>query len=239
MHDTLSYLRREPVHRSFHLDELTFRSMYHATEHYMLPLSHDEVVHGKGSLLNQMAGDPWQRFANLRLLFGLQYAQPGKKLLFMGGEFAQEIEWAHDHSLDWHVLDRPSHAGILALITELNALYRRHGALHRDDLDGEGFSIIDADASQSVLCIERYDRSGDRVVACFNGTPVPRPGYRVGMPSAGPWSVILNSDDSRFGGSSSQIEHEVTAVPAALHGREWSAALDLPPLGFVLLSPSR
>jgi alpha-1,4-glucan:alpha-1,4-glucan 6-glycosyltransferase/4-alpha-glucanotransferase len=236
MHDTLGYLGHDPLHRSWHLDELTFRSLYQDQERYILPLSHDEVVHGKGSLLNQVNGDHWQRFANLRLLYGLQYAQPGKKLLFMGDELGQAGEWDQDHSIDWHLLEIPEHAGILRLITELNALYRAQAPLHADQLAGQGFRILGADAELSVLCLERSDEQGGRLVACFNATPVPRQGYLVGVEGPSRWTLLLNSDDPRFGGSGSWLEqiHESRALDA--HDHPYSISLDLPPLGFVYLA---
>jgi alpha-1,4-glucan:alpha-1,4-glucan 6-glycosyltransferase/4-alpha-glucanotransferase len=238
MHDTLDYLSHDPVHRPWHHDELTFRSIYATSEHFVLPLSHDEVVHGKGSLLGRMAGDEWQQFANLRLLFGYQFTQPGKKLLFMGGEFAQRSEWDHDASLDWHLLDAPSHQGVSAWVRKLNSLYRSEPALHRDDLPDSGFAWIDCeDRAQSVLCYERRDGSGGVLVAVANFTPVPRDGYRVGMPHAGRWEVLANSDAAEYGGSAYRVPESFEATPTPWHGRDHSASLVLPPLAIVVLGP--
>jgi 1,4-alpha-glucan branching enzyme len=238
MHDTLDYLSHDPVHRPWHHDELTFRSIYATSEHFVLPLSHDEVVHGKGSLLGRMAGDEWQQFANLRLLFGYQFTQPGKKLLFMGGEFGQRSEWDHDASLDWHLLDAPSHQGVSAWVRKLNELYRSEPALHRDDLPDGGFAWIDCeDRAQSVLCYERRDGSGGVLVAVANFTPVPRDGYRVGMPRAGRWEVLANSDAAEYGGSAYRVPESFEATPTPWHGRDHSASLVLPPLAIVVLGP--
>ena len=181
MHDTLDYLAHDPVHRPWHHERLTFRSIYANSEHFVLPLSHDEVVHGKGSLIGRMAGDEWQQFANLRLLYGYQFTQPGKKLLFMGGEFAQRSEWNHDASLDWHLLELPAHKGVSAWVRRLNELYRSEACLHRDDLGDGGFSWIDCeDRLQSVLCYERHDGNGGVVTVVANFTPVPPRGLPRG-----------------------------------------------------------
>jgi alpha-1,4-glucan:alpha-1,4-glucan 6-glycosyltransferase/4-alpha-glucanotransferase len=235
MHDTLDYLGKDPIHRSFHHDLLTFRSVYATSEQFILPLSHDEVVHGKGSLLGQMPGDDWQRFANLRLLFGYQLVQPGKKLLFMGDEFAQHAEWSHERSLDWHLLERLEHRGVAALVARLNELYRSEPCLHRDDLSDRGFSWIDADdRDHSVFCVERHDDSGSLLVAVLNATPEPRFDYLVGMPHAGTWSLLVDSDAVEFGGSGHTVRESVTTAPEPWHRRADSASLILPPLGFVI-----
>jgi 1,4-alpha-glucan branching enzyme len=236
MHDTLKYLGHDPIHRKYHHNEMTFRGMYAFTENFVLPLSHDEVVHGKGSLVNKMAGDAWQKLANLRLLYGYMWAQPGKKLMFMGGELAQYREWNHDSSLDWHLLDDEAHAGILRWLEDLNRLYREDPALHELDVSPDGFEWIDAnDAENSVLSFLRKPKKGDPVVAVFNCTPNPRENYRIGVPGGGHWREILNSDGSRYGGTNRGNMGGVDAVPIPLHGRSHSLTLALPPLGVVFL----
>ena len=235
MHDTLQYMRREPVHRKHHQQELTFRSLYAFTENFVLALSHDEVVYGKGSLVNKMPGDEWQQFANLRLLFGYMYAQPGKKLLFMGDEFGQRGEWNHDGSLDWHVLEYPVHAGLQQWVGDLNRTYAREPALHELDVEPAGMEWIDAsDAQQSTLAFIRHARSSDAMVLVVcNFTPVPRHGFRVGVPQAGAWHEILNSDAEVYAGSGQGNLGGVVATQVAMHGRPWSLSLTLPPLGVV------
>ncbi|MCC6640612.1 MAG: 1,4-alpha-glucan branching protein GlgB [Deltaproteobacteria bacterium] len=235
MHDTLSYFSHDPVHRKYHHAELTFRMLYAFTENFVLPLSHDEVVHGKGSLLAKMPGDDWQKAANLRLLFGCQWAQPGKKLLFMGGEFAQWREWSHEESLDWHLLAWPLHAGVQRWVRDLNRLYRDEPALHALDHDPHGFSWIDChDVDQSVLSWIRHGSSGSPalVFAC-NFTPVPRHGYRLGVPVAGRWDEVLNADATTYGGSGIGNLGGVWAEPVASHGHSHSIAVTLPPLAMV------
>jgi 1,4-alpha-glucan branching enzyme len=237
MHDTLDYLAKDPVHRSFHHERLTFRSVYATSEQFILPLSHDEVVHGKGSLLDQMPGDDWQRFANLRLLFGYQLVQPGKKLLFMGDEFAQPSEWSHEASLDWHLLERAEHRGIAALVARLNALYRSEPALHRDDLLDRGFSWIDGDDRvHSVVSVERHDDATSLLVAVLNATPEPRFDYLVGMPAPGMWSLLVDSDAIEFGGSGHAVIENVETTHEPWHRKADRASLILPPLGFVIYS---
>ncbi len=240
MHDTLDYLARDPVHRRFHHDALTFRSVYHFNENFVLPLSHDEVVHGKGSLLAKMPGDTWQKFANLRLLFAYQYALPGKKLLFMGSEIGEWREWNHDGSLDWHLLAEPPHAGLSLLVGELNRAYRDEPALHEQDCLPEGFEWIDgSDAEQSVLCfLRRGRRRGEEVVVVLNFTPVVRRNYRVGVTGGGRWREILNSDARDFGGSGQGNLGEIEAAPFPAHGRSHSLMLTLPPLSAVYLKRS-
>ncbi|MFC1611926.1 1,4-alpha-glucan branching protein GlgB, partial [Myxococcota bacterium] len=203
MHDTLSFLSRDPVHRKFHHNEVTFRMVYAFTENFLLPLSHDEVVHGKGSLVGKMPGDTWQRFANLRLLYGYMFGQPGKKLLFMGGEIAQWSEWSHDSSIEWDLLQLDIHAGIMRLVTDLNRLYVSEPALYENDVRPEGFGWVDCnDAEGSVLSFVRKGGSPESVilVAC-NMTPVPRPSYRAGLPRGGRWIEVLNTDAHEYGGS--------------------------------------
>ncbi len=240
MHDTLAYLAEEPVHRRWHHDEFTFRSVYAAAEHYVLPLSHDEVVHGKASLLGKMPGDDWQRFAGLRLLLGHQWATPGKKLLFMGGEFGARGEWNHEAELDWAALGDPAHAGVQGWVRHLNELYRQWPALSRVDRDPSGFRwIVGDDAEQSVFA---YLRSGvgddEPVLILLNATPVPRPDYRVGVPGEldWQWNVVANSDEPGWGGSGWSAGHDTMAGDLhddSRHGFACSLRVDLPPLSAV------
>jgi 1,4-alpha-glucan branching enzyme len=241
MHDTLEYMEKDPVHRKYHHNRLTFRLLYAYHENFILPLSHDEVVHGKGSLLRKMPGDDWQKFANLRLLLGYMYAQPGKKLLFMGGEFGQWNEWYHDVSLDWGLLDYPLHKSLQHWVADLNGLYRKEAALHVLDFDPSGFEWIDCDDSQhSVVSLFRKTPSGgDGILAVFNLTPVPRHGYRVGAPSAGFWKEILNSDAAEYGGSGMGNLGGKEAEEIPCHGRPWSLDLTLPPLGAVFFKQGK
>ncbi|HZF49245.1 MAG TPA: 1,4-alpha-glucan branching protein GlgB [Polyangiaceae bacterium] len=241
MHDTLSYFAKDPIHRRFHHNQLTFRGMYAFSENFVMPLSHDEVVHGKGSLINKMSGDLWRKFANLRLLFTYMWAQPGKKLVFMGGEIAQWREWNHDRSLDWDLLNEPNHRGIQHLVGELNRLYREEPSLHELDFDPRGFVWIDAnDSEHSVLSFERRAKNErDSIVVVFNLTPLPRLNYRVGVPRGGAWTEILNTDAESFGGAGYGNLGEVEATPVRWHGRDWSVNLTLPPLGAVFLKPRR
>jgi 1,4-alpha-glucan branching enzyme len=233
MHDTLEYMSKDPIHRKYHHNQLTFRMLYAFHENFILPLSHDEVVHGKGSLLAKMPGDDWQKFANLRLLFSYMYAQPGKKLLFMGGEFGQWSEWYHEVSLDWHLLAYPFHAGVARLVKDLNRLYRDETALHQLDFHPDGFEWIDCSDSQgSILNLLRKGRStGDMVLASLNFTPVPRFNYRVGVPRGGHWRECLNSDSRDYGGTGHGNLGGVEASPISFHGRPYSLTLTLPPLG--------
>jgi 1,4-alpha-glucan branching enzyme len=244
MHDTLRYLGRDPVHRRFHHSDLTFRGMYAASEAYVLPLSHDEVVYGKGSLVRKMAGgaggdDLWQRLANLRLLYAWQWAQPGKKLLFMGSELAPWTEWNHDASLDWHLERDERHARVALLVGELNRLYRDHPALARGDADARGFEWLEVDnADQSVLAFARLGDPGDPpIVAVFNFTPVPRHDHRIGVPWAGYYRELLNTDALAFGGSGLGNAGGVFSSPTPWHGRPHSLSLTLPPLAALLLRP--
>ena len=237
MHDTLSYMSRDPIHRKYHHNRLTFRLLYAFQENFVLPLSHDEVVHGKGSLLGKMPGDDWQKFANLRLLLAYMYAQPGKKLLFMGGEFGQWHEWNHDESLDWHLLDYAPHAGLRRWVQDLNLLFQREPALHELDFEPAGFEWIDCNDSQnSILSLMRHGRSADQslIVVC-NFTPIPRFNYRVGAPRGGFWREILNSDVEDYGGSGHGNMGGMEASPISFHGRPYSLNLVLPPLGAVFL----
>ncbi|HYG64559.1 MAG TPA: 1,4-alpha-glucan branching protein GlgB [Thermoanaerobaculia bacterium] len=235
MHDTLAYMAYDPVFRKYHHNQMTFRGMYAWTENFVLPLSHDEVVHGKGSLLGKMPGDLWQKLANLRLLYGYMFAQPGKKMLFMGAELAQIREWNHDSSLDWHLLGDERHAGISRWLGDLNRVYREEPALYELDCNPDGFEWIDAnDAENSTLSFLRKSRdSQDTVLAVFNFTPIPRQNYRVGVPGGGFWKELLNSDAPTYGGSGVGNFGGVEAMPVPLHGRPHSLTLTLPPLGVV------
>ncbi len=236
MHDTLSYIEKDPVHRHYHHDLLTFGLLYSFTENFVLPFSHDEVVHGKGSLLDKMPGDEWQRFATLRLLFSYMFTYPGKKLLFMGNEFGQGVEWNHDSQLEWHLLGRHQHQGISASIAELNRLYRGLEPLHGIDFEDGGFQWIDChDASQSVLSYIRRGRDGSFVVVVLNFTPVPRRGYRLGVPEAGSYREIFNSDSGFYGGSNLGNAGLVNSEPSAWMGFDQSIAITLPPLGALIL----
>jgi 1,4-alpha-glucan branching enzyme len=238
MHDTLDYFAADPIYRQWRHNLLTFGLMYIFTENFLLPLSHDEVVHGKGSLLSRMAGDDWQKFANLRALYGWMWAHPGKKLLFMGGEFAQRAEWNHDRSLDWHLLGAPAHAGVQRLVRDLNRIYREEPALFELDGDPAGFQWVQVhSADVNVLAFVR--RSGERhVVAVANLSPVPRHGYRVGLPRAGEYREALNTDAAEYGGSGVGNHGRVQAEAVAHDGQPASAVVSLPPLGVVWLAPA-
>jgi len=237
MHDTLDYLRRDPVHRRWHHEQLTFRSLYADNENFVLPLSHDEVVHGKGSLVGKMPGDDWQRHANLRLLYGYQWGLPGKKLLFMGGELAVPAEWNHDGVLAWDLATQPLPAGVLAWVRDLNAIYRRYGALHHKDCTPGGLEwLLADDREHSTLAWARWGGPADApvVIAC-NFTPVPRHGMRIGAPRAGRWREVLSSDAEVYGGSGVGNLGEVIASAEPWHGRPASLTLTVPPLGCVYL----
>jgi 1,4-alpha-glucan branching enzyme len=238
MHDTLRYIANEPVHRKYHHNDLTFGLLYAFHENFVLPLSHDEVVHGKGSLLAKMPGDRWQRFANLRAYFGFMWTHPGKKLLFMGSEFAQEHEWNHDIGLDWQLLDDPFHDGMRRLVRDLNHLYRSTPALHRLDCDPDGFSWIDAaNAPESVLSYLRRGRDPHElaVIVC-NFTPVPRQNYRIGVPRPGRYRERVNTDATDYAGSGVGNAGEVHAEPHPMHGQPYSMSLNLPPLGTLVFT---
>ena len=238
MHDSLGYFGEDPVHRRYHHDKLTFGLLYAFSENFILPLSHDEVVHGKGSLIARMPGDEWQAFSNLRLYYAFMYAHPGKKLLFMGGEFAQRREWNHDMSLDWHLLDQPKHAGIQCLVRDLNHLYRDTAALYQRDFSAEGFEWIDcSDNVQSVIAfLRRGSNPAELVVVVCNMTPVIRSGYRIGVPVAGRYRERINSDASVYGGSGVGNLGEVSSDAIAVHGRDHSLSLTLPPLATLILT---
>jgi len=236
MHDTLVYMSKDPIYRQYQHNQLTFRMIYAWTENFVLPLSHDEVVHGKGSLIGKMPGDDWHKFAGLRLLFAYMYTQPGKKLLFMGGEFGQWAEWNHDASLEWNLLEYAPHQGLQKWVEDVNKLYRAERALHELDFDPAGFEWIDCnDAASSTLSYIRKAKSASEVilVAC-NFTPVARTGYRLGVPHEGVWREILNSDAPGYGGSGQGNLGAVTAEPVPYHNRPYSITATLPPLGAVL-----
>jgi 1,4-alpha-glucan branching enzyme len=241
MHDTIEYMRADPIYRRYEHNKLTFRMIYAFHENFVLPLSHDEVVYGKGSLLGKMPGDEWQKFANLRALFGYMYAQPGKKMLFMGGEFGQWREWVHDASLDWYLLEYAPHAGVQKWVRHLNQLYRSEPALHEMDCDPGGFEWVDCgDADSSVVSLIRKAKSVSSVVlAVCNFTPVPRQNYRVGAPRGGLWQEIANSDAGEYGGSNMGNFGGLEAAPVPLHGRPHSLTLTLPPLSVSFFRSSR
>jgi 1,4-alpha-glucan branching enzyme len=241
MHDLLDYMSRDPVHRKYHHNQLTFGLLYAWHENFILPLSHDEVVYGKGSLHQKMPGDDWQKFANLRCFYAFMYGHPGKKLLFMGGEFGQTREWNHDRSLDWHLLEMgPYHRGLQRLVKDLNRLYRSEPALHEVDFDHAGFEWIDAnDSEQSIVSFLRRGKDpGDFILIVCNFTPVPRHSYRVGAPVGGHYREILNTDSSAYGGSNAGNSGGVRAEPLPWQGQPCSLALNLPPLAAIFLKPA-
>jgi 1,4-alpha-glucan branching enzyme len=237
MHDTLEYFSKDPLYRKYNHNVLTFSMLYAFTENFVLSLSHDEVVHGKGSLLRKMPGDDWQKFANLRLLFGYLYAHPGKKLLFMGAEFGQWSEWYHEVSLDWHLLQYPPHQGLLQWMKDLNHFYRHEPCLYECDFEPEGFRWIDCkDWESSIVSFVRPGKSTrDVVLVICNFTPVPRQNYRVGVPHGGFWREVLNSDAKHYGGSGQGNLGGIEATPVPFHGEYYSLSLVLPPLGMVIL----
>jgi 1,4-alpha-glucan branching enzyme len=236
MHDTLDYMSLDPVHRRYHHNRLTFRMLYAWYENYILPLSHDEVTHGKRSLLSKMPGDQWQQFANLRVLFGYMYAQPGKKLLFMGGEIGQWNEWNHDSSIEWHLLQYDSHKGLQRWVRDLNTFYRGEPAMHVFDCDPTGFEWVDCnDADTSVISLLRKGRSPeDALLVVCSFTPVPRHNYQVGVPEGGHWAELLNSDAPLYGGSGQGNFGGVDAAPVSCHGRPYMLTITVPPLGMVV-----
>ena len=236
VHDTLNYFTTEPNRRKYHHNELTFRAMYAFNENFVLPLSHHEVVHGKGSLLSRMPGDEWRRFASLRLLLGYMFLQPGKKLLFMGDEFAQWREWNHELSLDWHIANHSRHAGVQKWVQDLNALYRRHSALHESDAFSPGFEWIDChDAEQSTISWLRRNNTGtEQIIAACNFMPEPRQNYRLGAPCGGHWQELLNSDAVDYGGSGHGNFGGMEAAPFGWLDRPYSLTITLPPLGLVV-----
>ncbi|HEY9649994.1 MAG TPA: alpha amylase C-terminal domain-containing protein [Coleofasciculaceae cyanobacterium] len=240
MHDTLSYMSHDPVHRKFHHNLLTFRMLYAFNENFILPLSHDEVVHGKGSLIGKMPGDYWQKFANLRSLFGYMYAQAAKKLLFMGGEFGQWSEWNHDSSLEWHLLEFPMHTGLQRWVADLNRTYRNEPALHQFDCDPTGFEWVDCNDSENstISLLRKGYASNEMVLVVCNFTPIPRFNYRVGVPAGGYWQELLNSDAQDYGGSGLGNMGGVNAEESSCHGRPYSLTITLPPLAIAFFKCS-
>ena len=238
MHDTLKYIQEDPVHRRYHHDKMTFGMIYAYSEHFVLPISHDEVVHGKGSLIDKMPGDRWQKFANLRAYLSFMWTHPGKKLLFMGSEFGQWREWNHDRELDWFLLEEPDHRGAQHLVRDLNRLYRTEPALHQLDSDPRGFQwLIGDDRGNSVLAWLRRDAEGRPLLVIGNFTPVVREGYRVGVPQEGRWQEIFNSDAACYGGSNVGNGGGILAEATPAHGEQHSLQLTLPPLGVIILRP--
>ncbi|MFZ0594092.1 MAG: 1,4-alpha-glucan branching protein GlgB [Bryobacteraceae bacterium] len=238
MHDTLAYFAQDPIFRKYHHHELTFRMMYAFAENFVLPLSHDEVVYGKRSLLNKMPGDNWRKFAGLRLLLAYMFGQPGKKLLFMGSEFGQWNEWNHETSLDWGLLQRPNHAGIRLLVGDLNNLYKTEAAMHDAENCPSSFEWIDShDGEKNILSFLRKDRAGNQIAIVYNFSPVPRPNYRIGVPIGGMWREMLNTDAKQYGGSGQGNFGGVEAGPVPLHGRSHSLTINVPPLGAVVFKP--
>ena len=237
MHDTLRYFKNDPVHRKYHQNDITFSIMYAFTENFMLPLSHDEVVHGKGSLIGRMPGDEWKRFANLRLLFSYMFAHPGSKLLFMGGEFGQTAEWSHDRSLDWHLLEYDTHRGVSRLVKDLNQLYKTEAALYHFAFDAKGFEWVDyGDRENSVVIFMRKsDKPEEALVVLCNFTPEPRYLYRVGVDTRGSWKEVFNSDEVKYGGSGLLNQAHMNTSPVKYHGRDYSVTVTLPPLGMSVL----
>jgi 1,4-alpha-glucan branching enzyme len=237
MHDTLEYFSKDPIYRKYYQNQLTFSLWYAFSENFLLPLSHDEVVYGKGSLFGKMSGDDWQKFANLRLLFGYMYTHPGKKLLFMGGEFGQWREWVHEESLEWNVLEYPQHQGIQKWVKDLNRFYRKEPVIHEIDFEPEGFEWIDCnDWEKSIISfIRRGESVKDIVLVVCNFTPVPQYNYKVGVPSGGFWREVLSSDAKEYGGSGYGNLGDVEATPIPSHGRDNSLSLNLPPLGILIL----
>ncbi len=240
MHDTLSYIARDPIYRRFHHHELTFGLLYAWSENYVLPLSHDEVVHGKRSLLDKMPGDRWQKFANLRALYGYMWAHPGKQLLFMGQEFGQWREWSEERSLDWHLLDEDDHAGLMRLVGDLNRMYRETPALYERDVDPGGFTWIDANnADENLVAFIRWSADDEPLVCVTSFSPVPREFHRIGMPHAGPWREVLNTDAELYTGTNKGNLGRIEATEESWHGQPASATIVVPPLGTVWLAPER
>jgi 1,4-alpha-glucan branching enzyme len=237
MHDTLSYFKKDPIYRRHHQNEITFSIMYAFTENFMLPLSHDEVVHGKGSLLGRMPGDEWKRFANLRLLFAYMFMHPGTKLLFMGGEFGQSSEWNHDNGLEWHLTQHPVHQGIQTIIKDLNRFYKTEKGLYQYAFEHRGFQWIDySDQGNSVVAFQRQaDNKEDLLIIVCNFTPEVRYHYRVGVPYRGVWKEVFNSDNANYGGSGILNEGLLTTSPVKYHGGDYSISLTLPPLAVSVL----
>jgi len=241
MHDMLDYMKEDPVHRKWHHNKITFSMMYAYSEKFVLPFSHDEVVHGKRSMLDKMPGDVWQKHANLRALYGYMFVHPGKKLMFMGGEIGQWREWNHDWQLDWEVLGDPKHAGLQRWVRDLNRVYHEQPSLWDADFDPAGFSWIDCnDHEHSIIALTRRNLTQtDSTIAVVNFTPVPRRGYRLGVPGAGDYEELLNSDAEVYGGSNIGNQGRVSAERKPSHGYEWSINVTVPPLGFLLLKANK
>ncbi|HNR66306.1 MAG TPA: alpha amylase C-terminal domain-containing protein, partial [Atribacterota bacterium] len=241
MHDTLSYFSRDPIYRKYHHQELTFSLLYTFNENFILSLSHDEVTHGKKSLLEKMPGDDWQKFANLRLLFGYMYAHPGKKLFFMGSEFGQRQEWQHDFPLDWNVLKLPSHQGMQRWIKDLNGFYRQEKALYEVDFEYSGFQWIENnDREHSVLIFLRKNGNGnEKILIVCNFVPTPWYNYRIGIPERGIWLECLNSDSSLYGGSNHGNMGRVSSRPIPMHGYDYSLNITIPPLGILFFKKQK
>jgi 1,4-alpha-glucan branching enzyme len=239
MHDMLDYISKDPVFRQYHHNKITFSLVYAFSENFVLPFSHDEVVYGKGSMIGKMPGDNWQKFANLRLLYGYMFGHPGKKLLFMGDEFGQWAEWNHDSSLDWHLLEYPLHQGLLRWVRDLNTFYRGQPSIFEIDFDAAGFEWVDCtDSERSVVSfLRKGSGSGELTLFVCNFTPVPRQNYRVGVPFEGHWLEMLNSDAPLYGGSGQGNGGGVDAAPLPIHGRPHSLNLTLPPLGMLAFRP--
>ncbi len=239
MHNTLDYFSQDPIYRKYHHNQLTFSIWYAFAENFVPSLSHDEVVHGKGSLLGKLPGDDWQKLANLRLLFGYMYGHPGKKLFFMGSEFGQWREWNHDASLDWHLLDQPAHEGVQRWVRDLNQFYRQEPALYEQDFQPDGFEWVDFhDAEKSTLSFLRRGRAPEELILVVcNFTPVPRTNYRVGVPEEGVWKEMLNSDAKEYGGSGYGNFGGLEASPVASYGKYYSLSLNVPPLEVVFFKP--
>jgi 1,4-alpha-glucan branching enzyme len=239
MHDTLAYFQQDPLYRRYHHHELTFSLIYAFSENFILPLSHDEVVHGKGSLINKMPGDDWQKFANLRSLFAFMWSHPGKNLLFMGQEFAQRDEWSHERSLDWHLLEHQTHAGVQSLVRDLNRIYKGEPALWELDFEGEGFWWLEAnDAQRSVVAFARASKGAKELVATVaNLVPIPHERYRIGLPRSGRWVEALNTDSEHYGGSNVGNWGTIEAEPMPYNGQPFSAEITLPPLAVLWLVP--
>jgi 1,4-alpha-glucan branching enzyme len=237
MHDTLEYFSLDPVYRKYHQNEITFSIMYAFTENFMLPLSHDEVVHGKGSLYGRMPGDEWQKFANLRLLFSYMFTHPGSKLLFMGGEIAQSAEWNHDRSLDWHLLEYDFHKGIQKIVRDLNDFFKKEKALYQYGFEHRGFQWIDyGDRENSVMIYQRQaDNKEELMIVACNFTPTVRYLYRIGVPYRGQWKEVFNSDDKKYGGSGFLNQGLLNTAPVKFHSRDYSVSLNLPPLAVSIL----
>jgi 1,4-alpha-glucan branching enzyme len=239
MHDMLTFMSKDPIYRRHHVDNLTFALLYAFHENFILPLSHDEVVHGKASLLAKMPGDDWQKFANVRLLLGYMYGEPGKKTLFMGAEFGQWSEWNHDQALEWHLLEYEYHRGLQRFVKDLNRLYRSEPALYERDFDPAGFEWIDFRDTDSVVVsfLRRGKNPAQTLLFVFNFTPVPRLRYRIGAPQSGYYREILNSDSSHYGGSNLGLLGGARAESRPCHGRPYTLTLNLPPLGMLILKP--